>query len=311
MKKLFSLLASLALAAGLLATTAATAVAHTPVQADPNYNADCDAAGATNEASRGFTTHRGSGSVVIKYQVGDRLTGAKADINNVQPLWPCYDANSHPSQSLVLVNMQGTNTYYNFVQAGIGKYHYANGIDNSPYCAAGEGFENDQTYFVYTPNYSNKAGMWDGHMCRATFVDFNNNGVPDVPVAGVNYEVSIEEYGVGVDNYWRVCFKRLSDGAVDCKNTTRTSSDGGLAGDQAVWWGFEAGNNHSALGVPANASKIILDQPRYEKAGAQGTWYYTENSVPNAAWGTNPSYYTYGTSQTGTGEYWWAYTNAH
>jgi hypothetical protein len=290
------------LAALILALAVPTTVsAHNSSQLDYSYNDLCLNGQVGVDYTRGFDIVRSSTAV------GSRIMGSRGNIV-ARALWPCQHGNgSLTSKSLVLAaNIQTSlagDWAYNLAQAGIGKVHNQDGIFQ---CTGSDQMVNDQTHFVYTPNPADSPGVF----CRASFVDFNNNGTPDDPVAGREYSFSIVEYNSGSSDYWRICITDVPTGAVDCKNTKRTSLDGGASGGDAAWWGFEVGNSANAIGVPSTYADVVMSQMRYQK-WSDKLWYYTENSTVYSPWGANPSYYKYGQSQTGTGESWWAYTSAH
>ena len=258
------------------------------------YNNYCDHGGLT-------TNSWGYDIVRTSTQVGARITGAGGKVV-ARALWPCLDGyGAYATGSLILpANVQGTglNGVYNFVQAGIGKGNWSAGVGQ---CASEEMYS-DQTHFVYTPDPTPPSPGGQGVYCRATWVDFNNDGIVDNPVGGRTYEVLITEYNSGASNYWKICFTDVSSLQFDCKLTPRSSSDGGVSGNNAAWWGCEVpGNLNNALGVPNTQPAVTMKEMSYLKAGTS-VWTYTENSAVAQPWGTNPSYYDYSLSQVGLGE---------
>jgi hypothetical protein len=281
----------LALLAAALALpfVAGSTSAHSTVQYDPPYNEYC---GFYNSVTEPY----GFNWVRSNTQAGARITGSAAKIV-ARALWPCTHGNSvYVSKSLLLVNVQGTDSggTYNFIQAGIGKVHNQDGTTQ---CSGANAMTNDQTHFVYTPDNTS------GNFCRAYWVDFDNDGTPDNPVNGATYWVTITQFNSpGGSNYWRTCIKDVGAGKTDCIDKARTTNDGGLAGNNAAWWGCEVGNKDNALGVPDYAAKPTMRESAYQKANVPGTWFYTEDSPINSPWHANPGRYHYTQSQAGLGE---------
>ena len=281
----------LALPAAVLTLSlfAGAANAHDSAQYDPPYNELCGHYNSITEPY-GFDWVRSNS------QAGARIIGAAAKIV-ARALWPCVHGDEvYKSKSLLLVNVQGTDSAgtFNFVQAGIGKVHNKDGTTQ---CSGANAMVNDQTHFIYTPDNTS------GTFCRAHWVDFDNNGVPDNPINGRTYWITITQFNApsGAD-YWRTCIKDVGAAKTDCVDRPRTTNDGGLAGNNAAWWGCEVGTKDNALGVPSSLAKPTIRESAYQKANVPGTWFYTEESQVVAPWNSNPSRYRFSQSQSGLGE---------
>ncbi len=189
-----------------------------------------------------------------------------------QRLDPCTAGNAtYHSTSLQWADLQGNQAghSWNLAQLGLGKINYASGLYQ---CSGANQMQNDQTSFVWTPNITNQV------FCRASWVDFNNDGTPDNPVANEDYTFTIQAIFSGSHSgTWQFSVKRVSDGAIDYAWVTRTSG----AYVPQVWWGCEIGNTANQLGVPRYSTPAWLAQPSYIKT-TSSSWIYTEDSV--VAW---------------------------
>lgn len=279
-----------------------------------HYRGGCEDAQATG-GTFGMTYERGYGNGFAANENSHFMIAAKGTIRPYA-LDPCTGGTTTLGEaSLSYVwgaDLQGDDVNGNpaFVQIGIGKSRMKSGYANA-ICNAYGPWPNDQTLFVFTGFGDGSPGSntW-GKICPAWWVDFNDDGVMDYPKADRTYTFSISVYNSGTSNYWRYCVTDNADVVTDCWNQARHIGDGGLRSAQSVWWGCEASNSASAIGVDANLPDVPISQTAYMYAGST-VWNYTENSRVHGQWQGWPSYYHAAQDQAGLGESVSCYTSLH
>jgi hypothetical protein len=279
-----------------------------------HFNADCDTGEEGSPINHGYSWDR-----PISVLGADLVAvGGKITVQNTNDFAPCYDGHQDgngPQDDYISMSaywaadMQGygSNGVWQFVQLGIGKVDLASGYYQ---CSGSQTMSNAYINFVFTPG--NSSGDW----CRASWVDFNNNGTPDNPTIGHTYKFSIEEHECGgsLGNCWEFCVEDINLVVTDCGYIGRDSSDGGLRPGikyAAGWWGCETGNNANAVGTITSTNPAILKETWYSKDTAPGTKIYTEDSAVNYAWQGYVLGYHKTQSQDGLGEQVYCYTNSH
>lgn len=183
----------------------------------------------------------------------------------VSDLLPCSNGTStKPGWSMVWVTMQGStlSSGSNLAQIGIAKED-----NNYSACAPAGDLQNDVLNFVWTPEN-------DGNVCRASWYDPNDNGVPNNPLIGHEYRMTVYAYG----NFWRYCIQDMTEGTSypELQCAFGAGSREGYA--TKAWWGYEWYNSASAPGSTANDSTPFqIYKPRYIRAD-DTAWIFTQNS---------------------------------
>lgn len=219
-----------------------TFVAPVAAHADPgnnHLNADCDDGNAAYRTAPHF------------YRNVPAVYGARGRIT-VRELYPCHNPGDtlNVGWSAVLpANIQGSNNL--LAQLGILKMDCVN-ISIIP-CPPG-GWLDEVIDFVWTPN--SYAG---GQVARASWVDFDSNGVHDKPVIGQSYEFSIAYLGPTGEKYWSYCVKALSLAGqpVDC------TSNSAIGVGNKAWFGYEALNSATAVGRKSGTGAIDMMNMAY------------------------------------------------
>ncbi len=236
-RKTATLLAAIGLIAIMMPLQAAPVLASGSSQFDTNYNNYC-IHGYHNVEPYGYDWVRADASGDPN-DVGSRILGARGKIT-ARALWPCLDGDGfYVSKSLILAadiqSDASRDGAYNFAQAGLGKINYQSGLYQ---CSGQDQMVNDQTHFIYVPDPTDTANG-GGNFCRAGFVDFNNDGVPDDPIGGRQYLISVFEHNTSSGaKKWRYCFEDLYTLATSCKNTPRTTNKWRRLGPQCSMVGM-------------------------------------------------------------------------
>jgi hypothetical protein len=248
----------------------------------------------------------------------DHIYGVRAQIVG-RDLYPCIGGDgNHVSKTFMLASLDGTGStpggpIHQTVQFGLGKWNLAAG-SGSDNCNNDDNVENSTLKFMYTTNTA-------GNMCAAGWVDFNGNGTPDNPVLTHHYVFSITEYDdAGGYHWWRYCVQDLdlAGDPTECHNGGRGTSNGGLWGYAAAWWGCEMGSSANGLGVREDFAQMVMHAPAWKAYNNPGVWQETDNSDTIDAgiynpWGTSiaTTYFKYTYVDNGSNEDFSCYTKLH
>lgn len=257
-------------------------------------------------SARGFIWTRNTSSV-------GTLLGVRVLIVT-RTLAPCIDGNwsDHISKTFLLASLEGTlGGYDNFVQIGLARQN--NGTTD--YCNAGQSggdrWIEGNTTFVWTGRGSNS-----GVLCQAYWVDFNNDGVMDIPVSGRTYDYAIAKvyatHGPSTNWWWRYRITDTVTGNTDYIDQAINGNSESSPLSGSAWWGCEAGTTANALGTPEGSAQARMIESGYKKSSTD-SWFVTENSTAFSpgSWNSLPNYYRIDGNQDGLGEKKWCYTESH
>lgn len=252
------------LAAILIGNSFADTVAHTSTPS--HYAHPCFT--GNNGYNAFFHVLRPTGLVPGNDNTWGSYVSVKSQVN-VITLQPCTSATS-TAKGWSMVNAVNAEVFdsptssYAFVQFGYAKQA----------CVSGGCQDSFQPYvldFWYTA-YDDQ----NGQIYEADWVDFNNDGVHDVPKVGDRYEFTITQGTLVGNPVWTYSVKVITsntytNGSSDSIAKPRTS--GPNAYINRATWGAETHNDASAMGVGSTGPAFDMDDMKYKTSN--GSIYTT------------------------------------